>query len=44
MINLFHRHNQEEWEIKKELQQLHKDKQKIKERQRKLIKKLEDLS
>ena len=43
MINLFHRHNQTRWEITQELKQLHKEKQKIKERQRKLIKKLEEL-
>jgi len=42
-MNLFHRHNQTEYEIKEELKQLHKQKQKIKERQRKLLKQLEDL-
>lgn len=40
---LFHRHNQTEYEIKKELNRLHKEKQKIKEKERKLLKKLEEL-
>lgn len=42
ITNLFHRHNQTEWEIKKELKRFHKEKQKIKERERKLLKKLEN--
>lgn len=43
MINLFHRHNQKTWEIEKELKDLHKQKQKIKEKERVLLKKLEEV-
>ena len=42
ILNLFHRHNQKEYEIKKELNRLHKEKQKIKEKERKLLEKLKN--